>query len=825
MGHFAQPVVGRADELVGRRLAGGRGAVVFLAGPPASGRSELLRALRSEVEDVSQTYAGDVVQGEYVPWTPANPNVDKTIAAAAGGLGLAGAAGIPLVGLAGQIISTSQAAAAALGTAVAETSPSTFRTLSRVLRAAAEERPVVCLIDNADEADGRWWSGLLLGFALEIVQELPLFLFMTVEGGDAPGLHTEDEADVAYAARELVRAELAEWWAVPRADPAALREMTGPAKDEVIARLHAMSDGRMGWAAELWGDWKRSQVVERDTPLDTWRFRPGQLELAPTSIAETVRARISEAVGSDLGLAADALRVLGCAALEGRYFTARAVAIALGRPEDEVIDLLDDRLSPSDKNAGGLVREVAPVVLVDADGREQRIWRYEFCSQPFRSAAIRYGLGPQQARQLSDLLGNALQRVYSATVPGVSARISRLYAMAGRSHDAGVARRVADSRVPHNVILDQARAALATRPNELSFIEQRRAARDLLQGVEVLREMGGLDEALEFAKRAALLGRSSRTPEAEVDGLVGVGTIAIYTGEPDYARTSLESALAIASAAGDRARKAHVLTQLGFVDGMTDHYDRAVDWLDQAATLLSQLRDPFGVLSVHLLLANLACQWNRLPIARQALAAIENLGLNYATPQQRAAYEELLGILAFKEGHPNQALVHYQRVAEYQAAWGGEREQASIARGIAIAVAATGATLEARTMLREAVVKAQAMENLSGEVEARAALGDIEATMGAHSEAADELRECVRLYLELRREWDACVTRLKIAELLIALDERSQAEVELREAIKLARSSQHGWAEERANKTLEALARGGDTRNISPDLFPNHSAN
>jgi hypothetical protein len=314
MERFAEAVAERAHELVEERIAEGRGAVVFLAGPPASGRSVLLRSIQSRLASVSRTFAGDVQHGEYVPWAPPNRRLGKAMAAAANGLGLAGAAGVPLVGLAGQIISTSQAAAAALGTIPAGTSPNTFRTLSRVLRAAADESPVTCLIDNADEADGRWWSELLLGFAVEIADELPLFLFLTLEGGAAPGPPAEDEPDVAYAARELVAVELAEWWPIPKADPAALLDMTGPATSEVISRLLELSYGRMGWAAELWENWKRSDVVERDTGLGTWRFRPGQLELAPTSIAEMLRARINEAVGGDIQAAADALRVLGCAA-------------------------------------------------------------------------------------------------------------------------------------------------------------------------------------------------------------------------------------------------------------------------------------------------------------------------------------------------------------------------------------------------------------------------------------------------------------------------------------------------------------------------------
>ena len=73
------------------------------------------------------------------------------------------------------------------------------------------------LVDDCDDADGRWWSELLLGFAAEIAESLPLFLFLVVEGGSRPGEHSDGESDALAVARELTARQLAEWLPIPLA--------------------------------------------------------------------------------------------------------------------------------------------------------------------------------------------------------------------------------------------------------------------------------------------------------------------------------------------------------------------------------------------------------------------------------------------------------------------------------------------------------------------------------------------------------------------------------------------------------------------------------
>jgi hypothetical protein len=64
-------------------------------------------------------------------------------------------------------------------------------------------------------------------------------------------------------------------------------------------------------------------------------------------------------VGDDLEQLAFARDVLACGALEGRLFTADAVAMALEHDRDELIDFLDDVLALNDSP---LVRETGATI-------------------------------------------------------------------------------------------------------------------------------------------------------------------------------------------------------------------------------------------------------------------------------------------------------------------------------------------------------------------------------------------------------------------------------------------------------------------------------
>src|SRR5439155_24696635 len=141
-----------------------------------------------------------------------------------------------------------------------------------------------------------------------------------------------------------------------------------------------VTGGRAEWAAQQWSDWCRRGVVLQDEIEGRWRFATGGRERALDPIGEVLGHRLKRLLGTiDLRTLDRARELLACAALEGRHFTADAIARALRRDRDEVIDLLDDTLTRDDSRPDGMLTEVGSVSLRDETG-ERHLWLYCFNS-------------------------------------------------------------------------------------------------------------------------------------------------------------------------------------------------------------------------------------------------------------------------------------------------------------------------------------------------------------------------------------------------------------------------------------------------------------
>ncbi len=206
----------QARRVYGSRLETGRGGIVFIAGYPASGRSALLRELEEDLAGLKPQplmLSGRMVEGSYVASPRAPSETRERIAKVEEAARLAGAAW-PLLGLAMQLVSATRFASNVTATRRSPDRPPSLNDLFRSLRSAARRQPVICLVDDCDEADGRWWSELLLTLATEIDSGLSVFLFLALEGDTLPGGHRDDEPDALFAARHLVERGLAEWWSL-----------------------------------------------------------------------------------------------------------------------------------------------------------------------------------------------------------------------------------------------------------------------------------------------------------------------------------------------------------------------------------------------------------------------------------------------------------------------------------------------------------------------------------------------------------------------------------------------------------------------------------
>jgi tetratricopeptide (TPR) repeat protein len=757
--------IAQAGAIYADGVAAGHGGIVFIGGPPASGRSALLGSIASAMKDLrprAQVLHGRIADGEYAPIDPRPAKFADAAATVEGGLGLAGAA-LPLLGLIAQASATSRAAARV----VKGNRPAAPGDLQRTLRAAATDGPVICLVDDCDELDGRWWSGMLLGLANEIATSLPLFLFLTVERNGDLGPHHDSASDALYTARALTGSRsLARWWSLAPVDADGLAGLTGDATPDVRRALHNLTEGRASWAASTWNDWRGSGVVERDTDLGPWRFAPGQPQLSPASLGQALRDRVAERLGGDLDRIEQARRILGCAALEGRLFTADAVATALGWDADDLIDFLDDHLCPTDEHEG-IVDEAGFVSPAGAPGS---LCRYSFASPLLRSAFQDYVLDAAERVALAGALARALDDAYAFESERVAGKISRLLAIGGDLEGATSFREAANSRMSDQALVDQARTLLTTDLGELSWTEAHHTTEVLLDGSSALSRIGPVDEAAAMAGRAAAVARRVGNVPDEARALMSQG--ADESGAA--AHSHLDAALALFDAAGIAAGKAHTLYLLGWHELNHHEGDRVFDLADEALAIWHRLGHTEGQLNIAILRASAVLDRGR-PVAEVKQAVADALALEpYADVYERGRIHGIAARSAFADHDFRIAATHFRIAVDAFQEAGHLRMAAdsTLSLGTALADANDPTAL---AVLRDAATMAAALDEHEDEAIARQLIGRRLGEDG-HTEAAiEELNRAVALHRVLDAEYAAILGMVDIGNTLATAGDRDRA--------------------------------------------------
>ncbi len=534
-------------------------------------------------------------------------------------------------------------------------------------------------------------------------------------------------------------------------EPNDLLTLTGPADRNLVDRLCALAEGRAGWAADLWDEWLTSEVVERDTDLGAWRFSHGQPD-ASITVANVARKRLAHVMRDDLAEISRAARILCCAALEGRYFTAEAVAAALGIPRDEILDLLDDRLAASDDRPDGLIEEVGAIALTDMQGRQVHVWRYRFVSQLFRTAFVRFGLSAAERAAQSAALASALEQIFGVDRARVATSLAALHGSAGNLEKANEYRRLAASQMPTEVILEQARAYLAAPDIEnWGRAECLRASTILGDAANAFSALGELDHTVEAVQLRASVARRAGLVADEADALMMLGATEIYMGAPDTACAHLEEGAALWRSIERRDGEAESLKHLSWIHGLAGDRNRAMQEIQAALDLRRRMGNERGVLDLHMHTANLAIHWADLSLARKEMNATEPL-LECATPREHAHIADMRGVVALQSGETQEALEHYQRAAKLFHDLGEVRHEAAVTRGIGIVLHELGRLPEARRVLSESIVTAQSMANVAGEAEARFGLAQVELESKNLQAGIREMAAAVRLFREAGSE-------------------------------------------------------------------------
>ena len=734
--------------------------------------------------------------------------------------------------------------------------PAPVDVVSQALRRLSERRPVICVIDDADQAaTAGLWADLILGTTPEPRERSPLVVVLAVDGPVELGAHEDDEPDILYTARRLVSAGSGSWHPLAPVDAEALGSWTGPAAPDVLAALHALTRGRSAWAAEMWRDWRRRGVVE-DMSEGRWRFATGSanyLDDAADLLDERLR-RLSLDQGVEGMLRTS--RMLACAALEGRRFTPAAVAHAIGRSVNDMIDFLDDMLIFDAEHPEGLVVDDGWITVDDERGL-RHVAVYHFARELDWLALRHHGLSAVEQGTLSRRLADALAAVYGGRAHSVAHTLTRLYEAAGEHDRARHYRRMADAGASREVILSRARAALKVHDPE-DRAERRRACRMQIDAATELRYSGPFTEGLAFAQHAAHLS-SSRHDQAtalflvahhrsglgeyedarrdfrralelhrELDDRAGeaatrhqLARIDLEQGAYESARSELMRVLGLQRELGDRPGEAAVRHHLARIDVEQGDYEDARAELLRVLELQRELGDQPGEGATRHALASIELEQGNYEHARTEFMAVLRLRRELGDSGGEAAARHQLASIDLRQGSYQRARAEFTRVLDLRRDLGDRSGEAATRHQLATIDVQQGDYERARAEFTSLLGLCRELGDRHGEGVVIHQLASIDVDQGAYERARSDLTRLLTLWRELGDRGSEASTRHELARVALAQGEHEQARLEFSRALKIWRELGVRSGEELARAALDALpSYAPDAESAAPGAPP-----
>ncbi len=443
---------------------------------------------------------------------------------------------------------------------------------------------------------------------------------------------------------------------------------------------------------------------------------------------------------------------MATAALEGRVFTAAAVADAIGIDRDTVVDLLDEKLAASEPP---LVVEVDPAVVHLDDGRTRLLWRYGFASQLDWHAARTRLATPEERAERAAALAGALRDLYGDHNRAAAATICALLRLAGDLDGANHFQRIANFGLERDLLRAQAERLLADEAAPRNWV-----AEQLLHAVAGLHDTDGPQAVLRYARRAAELAEDERLSidarVMEADALLSLSAIddaerllaplasgaslapsrmirfgrimgEFFLRRNDFpaAREWAGRALTQAIAAGNLNAEANlrcVLTRVERRAGdLAEARRHAERWL-HCTRVVGDLDDEgYAAYEVAML------DWSDdRQAAREGFKFALHAAQETSKPVIEAIVRSALGALATEEGDLGEGLAQLERALELHLRTGDERFEGVTRYRLAEALAAQGHRGQARDEVELALPKLSASGDVSVEKNAR----DLAARLG-----------------------------------------------------------------------------------------------
>lgn len=752
-------VPGRDEDLAWllercRALADTRhGEIVFIAGEEGSGRRALLTALASRAP--IRTLSGAFRDGAYEPELR-DSQMESRVAAVVEDLAALAGYAHPVASLIAHAIAASRRASELWAELRSDSEVEHILGLApAVLRRAALEGPVVCVIHDADGADGGWWDELIMSLGVEVCDDLPLLLVLSVQGPAEVGVPSEGEPPSQSVARILGSRELATWRSLGPVRRADLSRWVGPSDHAVIHHLDEVGGGVAELAAQTWRRWVAEGVVARRDNDDRWAFTEHGRDRALGPMQWVVAGRIRRLVG-DTGVESleCARDVLSCAALEGATFTANAVVAALDRPDAfPLIEIAAQGDIP-------ILTELPTVTVTDEAGtRELR--RYRFTARLDYLVLRRYGLRSERRRALSSRLAAAVSEAWGSDQARVAGALARLCREAGELEMAAAFERIRNSSGSRDALLWRAEQILQ-RPRVTDSFSRNREAEVLLAASSATYNFGPFHDGLRYAEGVRAI--------ADILSYRALGSYYAawfyrHLGNENAARARLHEALDGFKAIGNKDGVVDATHQLANLDLALGNLEAA---RERYLEVLGQRRkrgDRVGESTVLQALGDLEDKAGDPGSARQHYEAALKLARELNDAPSEASNLSRIASLDAAAGSLREAELALRRALDIQRAVSDRRNEAATLGLLGQVLTQRGRPEEARAAYAAAVAREVELGHREGEAIYRHWLSELDDANGRDDEARDGYQSALRLYGEVGDDDGEWSVLIALAEL------------------------------------------------------------
>lgn len=798
-----------------------RGETIFLAGGQESGRTALLADLGQALQRLKPppiVVAGSCTTGRYEPWDNARERAGSRKALTLLKRVISATAPFhPVAGVAQQIMTSSSAAWQVVAELASEgVTEEPFRLVPRLLRRAASVGPVVCLVDDADLAEGDWWFDLVHLFAQQVAAELPLLLVMALEGPQVLGPHEEGEPETLFVARRLRERHVAQWWALQALERDEIASWIGHASPDVAEHLHRITGGQAGWVTRLWADWQERGAVEQNEGY--WTFAPGDRSLALGPVSDLLSSRLNRALNSsDARVGGPVMDLLADAALEGPCFTADALARMSGRNTEEVIDCLDNVLGVNERTPYGFVRRARDLTIDDESG-ERDLHLYRFVDKLDWLALRHYGLREGELAGRALALAEVLEQLYGSERHRVARTLARLFADAGNEARGRIYKGMADLGTSHDVLCWRARQLIEGSEEKRSDEWDRRQSSEvLLAAAASLFYSGPFREGLRFAVGAYKRADARRT---KARALYLRGSFRARLGEYRQSRGDLAMAVEAWHSLGEKDREAEASSVLAGIYGIERDFRKASEGFTRTLELWQAAGNKGGeAYAVHHL-AWIDHERGRLREAREGFGQALEMRRELGGVRDEASSLHALARLDHAEGFYIRAREVLLEVLDVWRELHDLNHEAQVRHDLAMVDIEEGQLDRAREEFLRLVKLTTRVGDPRGKAAAHANLAWIAQKRGDHCEARLELAQEAALWRRLgvmEHESDA---RDALAKLYVQDGNLKDGAAELRRLIDLFRRLENGEREAEVRWALDSIAPSGkrdgpDTRSWS----------